>query len=158
MEFVVERGSQKRILGARRVVARDEYGEPKFLVTLFEDVTEQRGLSQEVEETKKFLELVLDHIPTSVVVKRVDDRKYLLVNRHAEKFMDRSRQQMIGHRIEEFPSRGPRHLHQSSRQRGDPHEGRGRHRGISGAVGGGPAPVHGAPCRRSRREAASRNT
>ena len=102
MEIVVERGSQKRVLGARRVVARDEYGEAKFLVTLFEDVTEQRVLSQEVEETKRFLELVLDHIPTSVVVKRVEDRKYLLVNRHAEKFMDRSRQQMIGHRIEDF--------------------------------------------------------
>ena len=104
MELVVERGAQKRILGARRVVARDEYGQPKFLVALFEDVTDRRELSMEVEETKKFLELVLDHIPTSIVVKRVEDRKYLLVNRHAEAFMDRSRQQMIGHRIEEFYS------------------------------------------------------
>jgi diguanylate cyclase (GGDEF)-like protein/PAS domain S-box-containing protein len=105
MEIVVDRGAEKRVLGAHRVVARDEQGEAKFLVTLFEDVTEQRELSKEVEGTKKFLELVLDHIPTSVAVKRVDDRKYLLVNRHAEKFMDRSRQQMIGHRIEEFHSR-----------------------------------------------------
>jgi diguanylate cyclase (GGDEF)-like protein/PAS domain S-box-containing protein len=105
MEIVVDRGAHKRILGARRVVARDELGQPKFLITLFEDVTDQRELLKEVEETKKFLELVLDHIPTSVAVKRVDDRKYLLVNRHAEKFMDRSRQEMIGHRIEEFHSR-----------------------------------------------------
>ncbi|MDQ8726927.1 EAL domain-containing protein [Bradyrhizobium sp. LHD-71] len=105
MEVVVERGSQRRVLGARRVVARDETGDPKFLITLFEDVTEQRGLSKEVEETKKFLELVLDHIPTSVAVKRVDDRKYVLVNRHAEKFMGRSRQQMIGQRIENFDSK-----------------------------------------------------
>jgi diguanylate cyclase (GGDEF)-like protein/PAS domain S-box-containing protein len=104
MELLVERGSQQRILGARRVVARDERGEPKFLVTLFDDVTEQRELTREVEDTKKFLELVLDHIPTSIVVKRVADRKYLLVNKHAEKFMDRSRQQMIGHRIEDFDS------------------------------------------------------
>jgi diguanylate cyclase (GGDEF)-like protein/PAS domain S-box-containing protein len=104
MEIVVDRGAEKRTLGARRVLARDEHGEPKFLITLFEDVTDQRELSMEVEETKKFLELVLDHIPTSIVVKRVDNRKYLLVNRHGEKFMDRSRQQMIGHRIEEFYS------------------------------------------------------
>lgn len=104
MELIVERGSQRRVLGARRVVARDEHGEPRFLVTLFEDVTEQRELSKEVEETKKFLELVLDYIPTSVAVKRVDDRKYLLINRHAEKFMDRTRQQMIGRRIEDFDS------------------------------------------------------
>jgi diguanylate cyclase (GGDEF)-like protein/PAS domain S-box-containing protein len=105
MEIVVERGARQRVLAARRVVARDEHGEPKFLVTLFDDVTEQRGLTKEVEDTKKFLELVLDHIPTSVAVKRVDDRKYVLVNRQAEKFMYRSRQQMIGHRIEEFHSR-----------------------------------------------------
>ena len=105
MEIVVERGTQKRVLGARRVVARDEHGDPKFLVNLFEDVTDQRALSREVEGTKRFLELVLDHIPTSVVVKRVEDRKYLLVNRHAEKFMDRSREQMIGRRIEEFHSK-----------------------------------------------------
>ena len=52
MEIVVERGSEKRILGARRVVARNEHGEPKFLITLFEDVTERRELSREVERPR----------------------------------------------------------------------------------------------------------
>lgn len=102
MELLVERGSDKRKLDARRVVARDENGKPQFLIALFEDVTERRALSQEVEETKKFLELVLDHIPTAVLVKRVKDRRYLLVNKRAEQFMKRSRQQMIGRTIDDF--------------------------------------------------------
>ncbi len=101
MEIVVERGSQKRVLAARRVVTRDEHGNPELLVTLFDDITEKRSLSKEVEETKRFLELVLDHIPVSVMVKSVRDRRYLLVNRSGERFMDKSREEMIGHRVDE---------------------------------------------------------
>jgi diguanylate cyclase (GGDEF)-like protein/PAS domain S-box-containing protein len=100
IEIVVERGAHKRVLGSRRVVAHDEYGEPEFLIVLFEDITEKQELSQEVENTKKFLELVLDHIPTSILVKRVEDRKYLFVNRHAETFMERGRREMIGSTID----------------------------------------------------------
>jgi diguanylate cyclase (GGDEF)-like protein/PAS domain S-box-containing protein len=104
LEVVVERGDERRVLGSRRVVAHDEYGEPKFLIALFEDITERRALSAELEETKKFLELVLDHIPTAILVKRVADRKYLFVNRHAEAFMERPRRDMIGKRIDQvFP-------------------------------------------------------
>ena len=41
-EFVVERGSQKRILASNRVVARNHNNEPEFLIALFDDVTEHR--------------------------------------------------------------------------------------------------------------------
>lgn len=102
LEVVVERGGEQRILETRRVVAYDEYGEPKFLIALFEDITERQELSKEVEDTKKFLELVLDHIPTSILVKRVEDRQYMFVNRHAEKFMERDRRDMVGNRIEDI--------------------------------------------------------
>jgi len=46
-----------------RVIARDENGRPEFLIALFDDITERRSLSQELENTKKFLELVVDNIP-----------------------------------------------------------------------------------------------
>src|SRR5580698_7926816 len=42
-ELVVERGSQKRVLASSRVVARDDKNEPKFLIALFDDVTDRRG-------------------------------------------------------------------------------------------------------------------
>src|SRR3984957_19134750 len=57
-EFVVERGSKKRVLASNRVVARNDRNQPEFLIALFDDVTEHRSLSHELEDTKKFLELV----------------------------------------------------------------------------------------------------
>ncbi|MDO9562804.1 MAG: PAS domain-containing protein, partial [Bradyrhizobium sp.] len=88
-EFVVERGSQKRVLSSVRVVARDDKNRPEFLIAVFEDVTDRRSLSRELENTKKFLELVVDNIPVSLTVERVSDGQYLLANRSAETILNR---------------------------------------------------------------------
>jgi len=95
-EFVVERGSQKRVLASNRVVARNHKDEPEFLIVLFDDVTERRSLSHELENTKKFLELVVDNIPVSLTVERVGDGRYLLANRSAETILNRSREEATG--------------------------------------------------------------
>src|ERR1700739_3198341 len=95
-EFVVERGSQKRVLASNRVIARNDRNEPEFLVALFDDVTERRSLSHELEDTKKFLELVVDNIPVSLIVERVSDGKYLLANRSAETILNRRREDAAG--------------------------------------------------------------
>jgi PAS domain S-box-containing protein len=42
-EFVVERGSEKRVLASNRVIARNENNEPEFLIALFDDVTDRRS-------------------------------------------------------------------------------------------------------------------
>ena len=49
-EFVVERGSQKRVLASNRVVARDDKNQPEFLIALFDDVTDRRSLSAGTRE------------------------------------------------------------------------------------------------------------
>ncbi len=95
-EFTVERGSKKRVLASNRVVARNHKNEPEFLVALFDDVTERRSLSHELENTKKFLELVVDNIPVSLIVERVSDGRYLLANRSAETILNRSREEATG--------------------------------------------------------------
>jgi len=95
-ELVVERGLQKRVLSSNRVVARDENNQPVFLIALFEDVTERRSLSVELESTKKFLELVVDNIPVSLIVERVSDGRYLLANRSAETILGRRREEVTG--------------------------------------------------------------
>ena len=95
-EFVVERGSEKRILASNRMIARNESGEPEFLIALFDDVTDRRSLSRELENTKKFLELVVDNIPVSLIVERVSDGKYLLANRSAETILNRRREDATG--------------------------------------------------------------
>ena len=95
-ELVVERGSERRVLASNRVVARDESGRPEFLIALFDDITERRSLSQELESTKKFLELVVDNIPVSLIVENVRDGRYLLANRSAEAILNRRREDVTG--------------------------------------------------------------
>ena len=95
-EFVVERGNEKRVLASNRVVARNEKNEPEFLIALFDDITDRRSLSRELERTKKFLELVVDNIPVSLIVERVSDGKYLLANRSAETILNRRREDATG--------------------------------------------------------------
>jgi diguanylate cyclase (GGDEF)-like protein/PAS domain S-box-containing protein len=95
-EFVVERGSKKRVLASNRVIARNDRNEPEFLIALFDDVTERRSLSHELEDTKKFLELVVDNIPVSLIVERVSDGRYLLANRSAETILNRRREDATG--------------------------------------------------------------
>jgi diguanylate cyclase (GGDEF)-like protein/PAS domain S-box-containing protein len=95
-ELVVERRGERRILASNRVIARNESNEPEFLIAMFEDVSERRSLSSELENTKKFLELVVDNIPVSVIVERVSDGRYLLANRSAEIVLNRKREEVTG--------------------------------------------------------------
>src|SRR5467141_2032939 len=95
-EFEVQRGSQKRVLASTRVVARDDKRQPEFLIALFDDVTDRMSLSQELEDTKKFLELIVDNIPVSLIVERVSDGRYLLANRSAETILNRRREDATG--------------------------------------------------------------
>src|SRR5580692_2064230 len=95
-EFVIERGSKKRVLASSRVIARNGKNEPEFLIALFDDVTERQVLSHELENTKKFLELVVDNIPVSLTVENASDGRYLLANRSAEIILNRRREEVAG--------------------------------------------------------------
>src|SRR5713226_2215768 len=95
-EFAVERGSEKRVVASNRVIARNDKNQPEFLIALFDDVTDRKSLSQELESTKKFLELVVDNIPVSLTVERVSDGRYLLANRSAETILNRRREDVTG--------------------------------------------------------------
>src|SRR3982075_392838 len=95
-EIVVQRGSKKRVLASTRVIVRDDKRRPEFLIAMFDDVTDRTSLSQELEDTKKFLELVVDNIPVSLIVERVSDGKYLLANRSAETILNRRREDATG--------------------------------------------------------------
>src|SRR3954453_8746992 len=65
-------------------------------MALFDDVTERQLLSRELESTKRFLELVVDNIPVSLIVERVSDGRYLLANRSAETILNRRREDATG--------------------------------------------------------------
>src|ERR1700738_4485602 len=95
-EIVVERGSNKRVIASHRVIARNDKNQPEFLIALFDDVTDRISLSDELESTKKFLELVVDNISVSLIVERVSDGRYLLANRSAETILNRRREDATG--------------------------------------------------------------
>jgi diguanylate cyclase (GGDEF)-like protein/PAS domain S-box-containing protein len=95
-ELAVEVGAEMRTIASNRVVARNDKGQPEFLIALFEDVTAHKSLSQELESTKKFLELVVDNIPVALIVERVSDGRYLLANRSAETILNRRREDATG--------------------------------------------------------------
>ncbi|GAB1716766.1 MAG: hypothetical protein NTAFB05_18080 [Nitrobacter sp.] len=60
------------------------------------DAFERNSLSRELEETKRFLETVVDNIPVSLIVQRASDGHYLLANRRAETILNRRREDVIG--------------------------------------------------------------
>ncbi|QDP22109.1 EAL and GGDEF domain-containing protein [Bradyrhizobium cosmicum] len=95
-EFEVERGSERRMVASIRIVVRNERNKPEFLLLVFEDITDRRSLSQELESTKKFLELIVDNIPVALIVEQVKDGRYLLANRSAETILNRRREEATG--------------------------------------------------------------
>ncbi len=101
-ELLIELGGRMRQVACNRMIARDEKGRPEFLVALFEDVTDRRSLSREIQGAKKFLELVVDNIPVSLVVKRLSDDQYVLANRTAEAMLGRRREDVIGCTVEDL--------------------------------------------------------
>jgi diguanylate cyclase (GGDEF)-like protein/PAS domain S-box-containing protein len=95
-EFEVERGSARRMLASTRILVRNESNQPEFLLLVFEDITDRRSLSRELESTKKFLELVVDNIPVALIVEEVKEGRYLLANRSAETILNRKREDATG--------------------------------------------------------------
>ncbi|MBN8983634.1 MAG: EAL domain-containing protein [Rhizobiales bacterium] len=95
-ELHIQRNGKNCVLASNRVVVRGQNNQPEFLVALFDDVTERVSLSEQLENAKAFLELVLDHIPIAVTVENISDRRYLLANRRAEIILNRRREDVTG--------------------------------------------------------------
>ncbi|WP_028138359.1 sensor domain-containing protein [Bradyrhizobium japonicum] len=95
-EFEVDRGGERRMVASVRIVVRNESNKPEFLMLVFEDITDRRSLSKELESAKKFLELVVDNIPVALIVEQVKDGRYLLANRSAETILNRRREEATG--------------------------------------------------------------
>ena len=63
------------------------------------DITEQRRAEQELDETRQFLDSIIENIPVAVVVKDAKTRKYLLVNRAFEAMLGMPRSDMLGRTV-----------------------------------------------------------
>lgn len=64
-----------------------------------DDITERRRAKLELEETKQFLNLIIENIPISVVVKDAKTRKFVLVNQAFEALLAMPRIELLGRTV-----------------------------------------------------------
>jgi diguanylate cyclase (GGDEF)-like protein/PAS domain S-box-containing protein len=65
-------------------------------VATHEDVTERRRAEQDHERTRTFLDTIIEHVPSPIIVKDAPGLRYLLINRAAEKYLGVNRVAMLG--------------------------------------------------------------
>jgi diguanylate cyclase (GGDEF)-like protein/PAS domain S-box-containing protein len=98
----------------RRSVRIDEHSDDKLIrvtrqplqgggwVATHEDITEQHRAEQERDETKRFLNSIIQNIPFAVVVKDAKTRRFVLVNRAFEEMLDLTTSDLLGRTVFDF--------------------------------------------------------
>jgi diguanylate cyclase (GGDEF)-like protein/PAS domain S-box-containing protein len=85
-----------RILTSTRLAIRGDDGKPQYLVSVIEDVTERKRAEKERDRNREFLDLIIENVPTTIVVKEARDFRYVLINRAGEEYYGVPRDKMIG--------------------------------------------------------------
>ena len=85
-----------RIITSKRLCIRGPEHEPKYIVTVIEDVTERHEIEKERDRNREFLDQIIENVPSIIFVKNAGDRRYVLVNKAAENFWGVSRANMLG--------------------------------------------------------------
>lgn len=65
-------------------------------VATFEDITVRKQAERELDQTKKFVDTVIDHVPVAILVREPKTFRYVLINRAAEQFVGSSRDNVLG--------------------------------------------------------------
>jgi len=71
-------------------------------VATHEDITEQHRAEQELDETKRFLNSIIQNIPFAVVVKDAKTRRFVLVNHAFEVMLDLTTSDLLGRTAFDF--------------------------------------------------------
>jgi diguanylate cyclase (GGDEF)-like protein/PAS domain S-box-containing protein len=92
----------QRIVTSKRLAIRDKDGKPRYIVSVVEDITERKHLEHERDRNREFLNLIIDNIPSSILVKDARERRYVLVNSSTEASLGVLRQDLIGRTAQEI--------------------------------------------------------
>jgi diguanylate cyclase (GGDEF)-like protein/PAS domain S-box-containing protein len=82
-----------RMVAAQASAVAETTATNEKLCLAYSRVEEQ---SDELRNTREFLDMVIENVPTPIVVKDACDRSFVLLNRAAEQFMGLSREQILG--------------------------------------------------------------
>jgi diguanylate cyclase (GGDEF)-like protein/PAS domain S-box-containing protein len=75
-------------------------------VSIHEDTTEQQLAKARLEQTRKFLDSIIENVPVPIVVKDPATKRFVLVNQALEQFVGLPREKLIGSTaFELFPSK-----------------------------------------------------
>jgi len=67
-------------------------------VATHEDITERKRAERELEQTRSFLDTIIENVPSPIIVKGAQNLRYLLLNRAAEQYLGIDRAKMLGKR------------------------------------------------------------
>ncbi|HTT49141.1 MAG TPA: EAL domain-containing protein [Pseudolabrys sp.] len=70
-------------------------------VATHEDITERTGAKRELEQTRSFLDTIIENVPSPIIVKGAQDLRYMLINRAAEQYLGVDRRTLLGKRAAE---------------------------------------------------------
>jgi diguanylate cyclase (GGDEF)-like protein/PAS domain S-box-containing protein len=98
-------GQGVRQVTSRRLILRDAVGEPQAIVQVLEDQTQQLATQAELDRARNFLHVVIENIPTPVIVKDARELRYVIVNRAAERLFGFERSSLIGKTCHDVYSR-----------------------------------------------------
>jgi diguanylate cyclase (GGDEF)-like protein/PAS domain S-box-containing protein len=65
-------------------------------VATHEDITERKRALRDLEQTRAFLDTIIENVPSPIIVKEMPELRYRLVNRAAERYLGVTRDAMLG--------------------------------------------------------------
>jgi diguanylate cyclase (GGDEF)-like protein/PAS domain S-box-containing protein len=71
-------------------------------VATHEDITERKRAEKDLENTRAFLNTIIENVPSPIIVKSLPDRHFVLVNRAAEIYLGIKRETMLGRVAKDF--------------------------------------------------------
>jgi diguanylate cyclase (GGDEF)-like protein/PAS domain S-box-containing protein len=85
-----------RLTDGRVVSVRNQPVEGSGWVSIHEDTTEQQLAKARLEQTRKFLDTIIENVPVAIVVKDAHTLEFVLVNQAYEGFIGRPREDVVG--------------------------------------------------------------
>lgn len=76
-------------------------GHPANLAAVI-DVTDRKRAEEDVRRARAFLDMIVENVPMTIVVKNAQDRRYVLINRAGEKLLGFSRDNIIGKSVHDI--------------------------------------------------------
>jgi diguanylate cyclase (GGDEF)-like protein/PAS domain S-box-containing protein len=71
-------------------------------VATHEDITIRKRAERDLDQTRAFLDTILENVPSPIIVKDIQSLEYLLINRAAEQYLGIDRHTMLGKTVHEI--------------------------------------------------------